>query len=592
MQTQLLDFRKAIRLGLIAGVVLVYLSLTGLIETFAERSLVDEVISLGNALQFLPMFVAGYVYAKGTPLQKSGKHWLNLVLGSALAGLIVAAFGILLVYAGLNADLREVFINASPTLYRFLMLGAEGLDGAIPFLLSAVLVAVFGAVLNVVPVAIKRPITTAVVAVFAAGLFAGLVKVLLIARPGWPNELGRFLFGIIGLTKPGAAITFVVALGISLLTSMNKQRVTKAMPDSSPRRKAVMRWLPLALAALFAFVLPIYSGPFIAQVVVLISLYVLMSLGLNITLGFAGLLDLGFVAFFAMGAYTVALLSSYGPLGLAHLPFWAIIPIAVLVSMAVGAVLGLPVLGIRGDYLAIATLGFGEIVRLLAGSDFLGQWLGGPQGIVGIQKPCVGFLGPDLGVGVPRICNGFELGTPATIYYLAVIAALLVAFIAVRLRDSRLGRAWMAIREDEDVAEAMGINLVQTKLMAYILGASFAGLGGAIFAVLVGSIFASSMQLTVSINVVAIIIVGGMGSIPGVVVGALALIGLPELFREFSEYRFLFYGVALIAMMLARPEGLLPYAAVRRELHAEEGGGEATGKSSVDPKILQKSRRA
>jgi branched-chain amino acid transport system permease protein len=224
----------------------------------------------------------------------------------------------------------------------------------------------------------------------------------------------------------------------------------------------------------------------------------------------------------------------------------------------------------RGDYLAIATLGFGEIVRLLAGSDFLGKWLGGPQGVIGIQKPCLGFLGPFMGVGIPRVCNGWELGGPKEIYYLAVICAILVAFIATRLRDSRLGRAWMAIREDEDVAEALGVNLIQTKLLAYMLGASFAGLGGAIFGTLVGSIFASSMVLMVSINVVCLIIVGGMGSIPGVIVGAIALIGLPEAFREFSEYRFLFYGAALIVMMLAKPGGLWPSTIVQRELHVKE----------------------
>jgi branched-chain amino acid transport system permease protein len=145
----------------------------------------------------------------------------------------------------------------------------------------------------------------------------------------------------------------------------------------------------------------------------------------------------------------------------------------------------------------------------------------------------------------------------------------LIAFVAWRLRESRLGRAWMAIREDEDVAEALGINLIQTKLLAYMLGAAMAGLGGAIFAALIGSIFATSMQLLVSINVVALIIVGGMGSIPGVIVGAIALIGLPELLREISEFRYLLYGVALIAMMLAKPEGLWPSQAARRELHHE-----------------------
>jgi branched-chain amino acid transport system permease protein len=309
------------------------------------------------------------------------------------------------------------------------------------------------------------------------------------------------------------------------------------------------------------------SGPFIAQVIVTVLLFILMGLGLNITLGFAGLLDLGFVAFYAIGAYTVGLLTSYGPFGLQHVSFWVAVPIAVLVAMMFGAILGLPVLGVRGDYLAIATLGFGEIVRLLAGSDSLAQYFGGPQGIIGIQKPCLGILEPFTRVDVPRICDGIELSTVQEIYYLAFAAVIIFAFAAWRLRESRLGRAWMAIREDEDVAEALGINLIQTKLLAYMLGAAFAGLGGAIFATLIGSIFASSMQLIVSINVVALIVVGGMGSIPGVIVGAIALIGTPELLREVSEFRYLFYGAALIIMMILKPEGLWPSKATKRELH-------------------------
>ncbi|MCI0345058.1 MAG: branched-chain amino acid ABC transporter permease, partial [Chloroflexi bacterium] len=260
---------------------------------------------------------------------------------------------------------------------------------------------------------------------------------------------------------------------------------------------------------------------------------------------------------FAVGAYTVGLLTSTAEFGIAQWPFWAAVPFAVLLAMAFGAFFGLPILGIRGDYLAIATLGFGEIIRILAGSDLLKGLLGGPRGIINIPRP--------LEVHPDHLLAG-----PIQIYYMGLVFALVVAFVAIRLRDSRLGRAWLAIREDEDVAEALGVNLVQTKLLAYMLGAAFAGLGGAVFAGLLGSIFASSFPLFVSINVAALIIVGGMGSVPGVVVGAIFLIGVPELFREFSEYRFLFYGVALIAMMLFRPEGLLPSKIVQRELHVEE----------------------
>ena len=164
------------------------------------------------------------------------------------------------------------------------------------------------------------------------------------------------------------------------------------------------------------------------------------------------------MAFFAIGAYTVGLLTSYGQYGLAHVSFWVAAPIAVLVAFIAGAFLGLPVLGIRGDYLAIATLGFGEIVRILAGSDWLAPWLGGPQGIIGIQKPCLGFPGAVRRRWTcPRVCHGFQLGGPVQIYYLAVFGAALIAVIAWRLRESRVGRAWMAIREDEDVAEALGV---------------------------------------------------------------------------------------------------------------------------------------
>jgi branched-chain amino acid transport system permease protein len=251
------------------------------------------------------------------------------------------------------------------------------------------------------------------------------------------------------------------------------------------------------------------------------------------------------------------LLTSTAEYGLMHLPWWAAVPFAILLAMAFGAFLGLPILGIRGDYLAIATLGFGEIIRLLVASNLLLPILGGPRGIINIPKPI-------------EVAATDPLAGPGQIYYIAIICAAFIAFVAWRLRGSRLGRAWLAIREDEDVAEALGVNLVQTKLLAYILGAGFAGLGGAVFAALIGATFPSDVNLQISFNVAAIVIVGGMGSIPGVVVGAIFLIGLPELFREFSGYRLLFYGAALVAVMRFRPEGLIPSRIVQRELHVAE----------------------
>jgi branched-chain amino acid transport system permease protein len=232
-------------------------------------------------------------------------------------------------------------------------------------------------------------------------------------------------------------------------------------------------------------------------------------------------------------------------------------PIAVICSVIVGVLFGIPVLGVRGDYLAVATMGLGEIVRVVVQSDMAAPLLGGAQGILQIPKPTIG---------------GFELADPVDLFYLTLAASAIAAYFAWRLENSRLGRAWMAVRDDEDVAQALGINLVKVKLLAYGLGAAFAGLAGSIFAVMLTSIYPSSFQLLISINVLALIIVGGMGSLPGVVLGAVALVGLPELLREFGEFRFLFYGVALIVMMRLKPEGLWPSATRRRELRAAAGG--------------------
>jgi len=209
----------------------------------------------------------------------------------------------------------------------------------------------------------------------------------------------------------------------------------------------------------------------------------------------------------------------------------------------------------RGDYLAIVTLGFGEIVRLLVLSDWLRPWLGGTQGIQLIAHPVIGPL---------------DFGSQQMLYYVILVGIAIAAFIAIRLKDSRLGRSWMALREDEDVAKAMGINHVTTKLLAFASGAFFAGLGGTLFAAKLSSAYPQSFQFLVSINVLSLIIIGGMGSIPGVLVGGLVLMGLPEILREFAEYRYLVYGALLVAMMLTRPEGLWPEARRRLELHEEQ----------------------
>ncbi len=537
-------WRAVIRVGLLGAGIAIFLCLVGIVPVFHARPLIKDVISLGQTALVLALLGTGVVAAR-----TAGVRSRLAILPGALAGSIAGAGLTALVILGEFIHVRAVFLNASPVLYEILTFG-NGLAGSwIAIVIGAVLGAA-GGIGARLPMAARRPLTTFVLSLLLAGLFAGILRNAMLTTP--LAGLARLLFSSLGLTVIGAIATVVVFVGgreLFLYTRV-RQRVV-AMPPAGQR---MVTWPLLAIAALMVLVLPQALGPFVAQVIAYVALYVLMGLGLNITLGLAGLLDLGFVAFFAVGAYTVGLLTSTAEFGIAQWPFWAAVPFAVIFAMLFGAILGLPILGIRGDYLAIATLGFGEIIRILAGSDLLAFALGGPRGILNVPKP------------IPVEPTHFLAG-PNQMYYIALVGAALIAFVAWRLRASRIGRAWISIREDEDVAEALGVNLVQTKLLAYMLGAGFAGLGGAIFVALVGSVFASSIQLFVSINVVAIVVVGGMGSIPGAVLGAVFLIGVPELFREVGEYRFLFYGAALIAMMLYRPEGILPTRFASREVH-------------------------
>jgi branched-chain amino acid transport system permease protein len=541
----LIAWRDVIRVGLLGGTVALYLCLVGIVPVFHERQLIAGVITLGQVALFGSMAVPGAIAArKATTLREA-------LLTGAVAGLITGLFLTGLVVVGSVINVRAVFLNASPELYSMLTMGM-GVAGAWIPAFEGLVLGALAAAIGQLPDRIRSPLVRGLLAVLIVGLFAGLLRAPLLAAG--LVSFAALLFTSDGLTVFGAALVFTVVVGGRIV----RQRVGVAarVAALSAERRDQLRAPAIAVLVGIILVLPLLLGPFFAQVIALVALYILMAFGLNITLGLAGLLDLGFVAFFAVGAYTVGLFTSLAEYGLLNVPFWFALPFAMLFAAMFGAILGLPILSIRGDYLAIATLGFGEIIRLLAGSDLLKPVLGGPRGIVNIPKPF-------------EIQSGFLSG-PGQIYYIALIFAAVIAFVAWRLRSGRIGRAWIAIREDEDVAEAVGINLIQTKLLAYILGAAFAGLGGAIFASLVGSVFPSSMRLDVSINVAAIVIVGGMGSIPGVALGALFLIGIPELFREFSDYRYLFYGFALIGMMLYRPEGIWPSGIARRELHVED----------------------
>jgi branched-chain amino acid transport system permease protein len=363
--------------------------------------------------------------------------------------------------------------------------------------------------------------------------------------------LKKYIFARSGLTPLGALLVFVISAGLAYYSSGRKKAAVVVKP--TPRQKRARIILYILLTAMM-LVLPQVLGLFFTEILDSVGLFIMMGLGLNIVIGFAGLLDLGYVAFYAIGAYTMGVLTSSG-LGLFHLTFWQALPIALLMAWLAGFILGLPVLRMRGDYLAIVTLGFGEIVRLLVLSDWLKPFLGGTQGIQSIAQPQIG---------------SFTFNTLQSLYYLILIGIGIVAFVAWRLKSSHLGRSWMAIREDEDVAQAMGINLVFTKLMAFSTGALFAGLAGTLGAVKLTSVYPHSMTFIISINVLVLIIIGGMGSIPGVFLGALVLVGLPGLLTEFAEYRYWFYGLALVFMMLNRPEGLWPEARRKLELHEDQ----------------------
>jgi ABC-type branched-subunit amino acid transport system permease subunit len=285
-----------------------------------------------------------------------------------------------------------------------------------------------------------------------------------------------------------------------------------------------------------------------------VGIYVILGLGLNIVVGMAGLLDLGYVAFFAIGAYATALLTAPTPHNI-MMNFWPVLPIGIILAAISGVLLGIPVLRMRGDYLAIVTLGFGEIIRILSKSDALTDFTGGPRGVRAIG-------GPSL--------FGLSLNNNFYFMYFIIIGIVLVIYMTNRLQRSRVGRAWMAMREDEDVAEAMGIYTLRYKLLAFAIGAAFAGFGGVIFASRNKFTGPEDFTLLVSINVLCLVIIGGMGSIPGVVLGALVLKGLPEMLRELDEYRMLAFGALLVVMMIVRPEGLWPSARRRMELHEEE----------------------
>jgi branched-chain amino acid transport system permease protein len=347
------------------------------------------------------------------------------------------------------------------------------------------------------------------------------------------------------------------------------------------RRVVYVTWSLLALVLLLLpFVTGMTLGHGWVRIIDFALLYIMLALGLNIVVGYAGLLDLGYIAFYAVGAYLYALLAS-PQFGL-HWPVWAILPLGALTAGLFGVLLGAPTLKLRGDYLAIVTLGFGEIVRIfLTNLNAPYNITNGPQGISRIDPIVIG------GVDLHRTYHVFGLNIPSThlYYYLFLGFCLAIIFVCIRLQDSRIGRAWVAIREDEVAASAMGINTRNIKLLAFAMGASFAGISGGLFAGFQGFISPESFTLFESIIVVCMIVLGGMGNISGVILGAVLLTVFPEALRYLGEWqrllfgqvlvdpndlRLLLFGLALVLIMIFRPSGLLPSVRRERELEASD----------------------
>jgi branched-chain amino acid transport system permease protein len=350
-------------------------------------------------------------------------------------------------------------------------------------------------------------------------------------------------------------------------------------------------WLLLAALLLLPFVTDALLGRGWVRIADFAMLYIMLALGLNIVVGFAGLLDLGYIAFFAVGAYCYALAGSphlalafplLFPEGV-HLPFWSVLPLAALLAGGFGVLLGAPTLRLRGDYLAIVTLGFGEIIRIFLNNlNAPINLTNGPQGISRIDP--VSMAGVSL--HTTQEILGVALPSVHLYFYLFLAVTVLVIFMSHRLEKSRIGRAWMAIREDEVAAAAMGINTRNLKLLAFAMGAMFGGMSGVLFAGFQGFVSPESFSLMESIMVLCMVVLGGMGNIAGVILGGVLLALLPEILRHAvvplqqmlfgkmiidpESLRMLLFGCALVVMMLYRPAGLLPSRVRRRELGTNE----------------------
>jgi branched-chain amino acid transport system permease protein len=562
-------YRSGALAGVVAGMAMIYLATVGLIGTFAERPIVAGiggegagVVTLGRLMLVGVPFVTGLVVAGrgGRRLTGTGPVGTAIATAALCGATAGAVFGLFLLLISI-VDLSGIFIPLNERLVEILAFGQQAIVGAVIWIVLAMISALLAGLLELLDKRDRGAVLAAIGIVLLVALLEPILEPILGQLE--LDAISDFLFEEGGLTLAAAALIAGLVVAFMWATTSDASPVRRRVGGMSAERSRQLRLAGAVIGIAAVLAVPLVATGFVSLVLFNVGLYLMLALGLNIVVGYAGLLDLGYVAFFAVGAYTMGLLTAgssalggptAAPLG-PDWAFWLALPVVLLVAAAVGVLIGAPVLRLRGDYLAIVTLGFGEIARVLVESEALRPFLGGPNGVVGLPNLHIPIVG--------------ELSSPGEYYYPVLFFAAVAAYIAWRLSRSRTGRAWNAMREDESVAEATGINTTNYKLLAFALGGTLGGLAGAFFAVQLSTVFPGSFLLIVSITVLAIIILGGMGTIRGVIAGALILVGLPEALREFEEYRFLVYGAALVAMMILRPEGLFPSRVRREELHED-----------------------
>jgi branched-chain amino acid transport system permease protein len=559
-----------VRLGGLTALASGFVLAIGMISTFEARLVIDPLLGLGSLVLWLIPLTAGSIIALPRP-QPGGSSlpWAPTnVVSSAVVG-AVGALGPITIWwlAGLGPGVRRILVKVSPELADFISLGTTG-----PLAMAGlfIVLAIAGGAFRGLPQRLQRSLLLGAEIVVAMSLIELIVRQVA-DRTGLRAVHDLAFVANSGLRPVPALVLLALTAGASLVLrgrASGPSRLRAGFDeDGATKRRRLIIVGALGLALLIGF--PLLVGTIVNELLANVAIFALMAVGLNIVLGYAGVLNLGSMAFFAVGAYTTAVLTSSNPPGPAiGLSWWLSLPIVLALAAVVGVLLGAPVVRLRGDYLAIVTLGFSEIFRILVLSDWLRPTFGAAQGIQRIA-------------GIPIGGTVIAGANPRGMFYVTAFFLILSVYASLRLQNSRTGRAWAALREDESTAQSMGIDVANAKLLAFVIAGIYAALAGSLFAAKVGTVFPNSFQLIVGIIVVVIVIVGGMGHVPGVLVGTVIMIGVlggprqAGILAEFGEYKLLIYGIILIYMMLQRPEGLLPSVQVQRELAQDDRSQDA-----------------